>query len=73
MQRAQFGEIYRHCDTKKGKFRKLVTMIAKHTNDTNTKQEYLSSAAESMLIDEKKLGRFNVMDEDFKKKLEKIL
>lgn len=80
VQRAQFGKIYNHCDTSKGKFRLLVTRLSKHTSNNDKKKEYRQEASISMelkdngVLDVEKLGRFNVSKKDkFRTQLEKIL
>lgn len=71
VQRAQFGKIYQHCDTKKGKIRMVVTYIARHTTNNEKKKEYLETAALSMGFvradgnpDIEKVGKYNVPTTD---------
>lgn len=73
VQRAQFGRIYQHCDTKRAKFRMVVTLLANRTDDKDTKKEYLCRAARNMGIDVKDVGKYNVKDKSFIKKLNEIL
>lgn len=80
-QRAQFGVIYNHSDTVKGKFRMFVTMLSRHTTDKLKHKEYVKAASLSMSFLDKKgnikaenLGKYNVSSDDkFRVALQKIL
>ena len=72
VQRAQFGRIYQHCDTKRSKFRMIVSRLANRTANKEVKKEYLNCAANSMGIDKEDVGKYNVKDNTFIKKLSEI-
>lgn len=80
-QRAQFGDIYDHSDTTKGKFRMVVKMLSRHTTDKRKQKEYVEAASLSMKfldkdgnIEVKKIGKYNVnADDKFRVALQKIL
>ncbi len=73
-QRAQWGEIYKHAGTKKAKCRMVVTKLAAHTTSEALRKAYIVTAAADMGLEERNLGKYNVLSSDkFKEELEKIV